>query len=156
MEETHVDVRIEELEPMRVACARVVSTTPELDAWKKLQLWAESKGLRDDLNRHPVFGFTCQLPKENEPEYGYEFWIKIDPETEVGGEFKEQMFAGGLYAVTTKQGPPNPVVWKSLWDWVQASSYRWRRTHELEKFRNPWAPEQELVFDLYLPIEAKS
>jgi DNA gyrase inhibitor GyrI len=149
-----MDVRIEELKPMRVGRVRVKSARPEMEAWTRLKEWAEPKGFLSDLDSHPVFGYTCQLPAKDEKEYGYELWIKIDAETEAGGEVKEQMFEGGWYAVATHHGPPSPAVWKSLWDWVQASPYRWRRTHELERPRNPLAPEHEMVFDLYLPIEA--
>jgi predicted transcriptional regulator YdeE len=100
-----------------------------------------------------VFGYTCQLPHENDTEYGYEFWISIGAETEVPRDIAEQTFAGGLYAAITHQGPPSPEVWKSLWDWVQASPYKWRKTHELESPQNPLAPAQDWIFDVYLPIE---
>lgn len=138
---------------MRVASVRVKSASPEIDSWRKLRAWAESKDWPGGLESRPVFGYTSQPPQKDEREYGYEFWIEIGPEAEVGGEVKERRFEGGWYAVTTHRGPPTPEVWKGLWDWVQASPYRWRKTHELERPRNPWAPETELVFDLYLPIE---
>jgi DNA gyrase inhibitor GyrI len=100
---------------MRIASVRVTSANPELDAWRKLKEWAESKGLLSDPYSHPVFGYTCQPPHKDDAEYGYEFWISIDSETEVAGNITEQTFAGGLYAVITHQGPPSPEVWKSLW-----------------------------------------
>ena len=150
-----LDVRIEELKPMRVASVRAISATPEADAWKKIKMWAASKGLLSQLDSQPVFGYTCLPPRKGEDRYGYEFWIGIGAEIEVEGEVKEQAFAGGLYAVATPQGPPSPDVWKSLWDWVQTSPYKWRKTHELERPKNPLAPENEWVFDMYLPIEAK-
>jgi DNA gyrase inhibitor GyrI len=112
---TALKVRIKELNPMRMASVRVISANPELDAWRKLKEWAESKGLLRDPKSHPVFGNTCQPPHKNETEYGYEFWISIDAETEVSGDIAEQTFVGGLYAVITHQGPPNPEAWKSLW-----------------------------------------
>jgi DNA gyrase inhibitor GyrI len=148
-----IDVRIKELIPMRVASVRVTSTTPEIDAWTRLKTWAVSKNLPRDGDRHPVFGYTCQPPKEGEKEYAYEFWMGIGTEMDVRGEVGEQWFTGGWYAVTTHHGPPAPEVWKQLWEWIQASPYRWRKIHELEQPRNPWAPESEWVFDLYLPIE---
>ena len=44
-------------------------------------------------------------------------------------------------------------IWQKLLEWVKFSKYRWRRTHELEKVQNPQASEDDLVLDLYLPIE---
>jgi len=148
-----LNVRIEELKPKRVASVRAISATPEVDAWRKIKTWADSKGLLNQLDSHPVFGYTCLPPRKGGDRYGYEFWIEIGAETEVDGEVKEQVFPGGLYAVMTPDGPPTPDVWKSLWEWVQTSPYKWRKTHELEKPRNPLAPENEWVFDMYLPIE---
>jgi DNA gyrase inhibitor GyrI len=155
-------VRIVRLEPMRVASVRAVSETPERDAWEKLRLWASSNRLLDNPEKHPVFGFNNPNPSPDRKEYGYELWIRVDPciASEGGIEMKE--FIGGLYAVTKckLQGDPsgNVVeVWRKLWDWVQASDkYRWRRTHELEQSRNPGAAEDDIVLDLYLPIEERS
>ncbi|MFQ5630226.1 MAG: GyrI-like domain-containing protein [bacterium] len=152
-------IRIEKLEPMRIASVRVISETPERDAWEKLRVWAEPKGLMDDLEKHPVFGFNNPNPAPDRKEYGYEFWIQIDPGTEPEGEIEMKDFAGGLYAVTTCKlfGDPKGnvlEVWMKLLEWVKASKYEWRNTHELEKPHNPLADEKDVVLDLYLPIEA--
>ncbi len=45
---TDLDVRIVRLEPMRVAWIRIVSETPEHDAWEKLRPWAEALGLMEN------------------------------------------------------------------------------------------------------------
>jgi DNA gyrase inhibitor GyrI len=153
-----LEVRIVKLEPMHVASVRAISGSPERDAWEKLRAWAEPKGLLDNVEKHPVFGFNNPNPSSDRKEYGYEFWIRIDPDTEPGGEIEAKDFAGGLYAVTTCKllGDPKgnvPEVWMKLWEWVQASRYKWRKTHELEKAHNPIVPEEDLVLDLYLPIE---
>jgi DNA gyrase inhibitor GyrI len=143
---------------MRVASVRVISETPERDAWEKIRAWAEPQGLFADPDANPVFGFNNPPPAEGRKEYGYEFWIRVDPDIEVAGELEGKDFPGGLYAVTRCRlhGDPEGNVlqaWKRLWDWVQASDYEWRRTHELEKPLDPLVPEEELVLDLYLPIE---
>ena len=153
-----VDVRIERLEPMRVASICCVSRTPEQDAWAKLSGWAESEGLLGDLDLHPIFGFNNPNPSPTEEEYGYELWIRVDRGMEANGVVEVKDFDGGLYAVTTCRLHDDPLgtipeVWSSLWDWLQASEYEWRHTHELEKARNPRAPEDEFLLDLYLPIE---
>jgi DNA gyrase inhibitor GyrI len=155
-------VRIVRLEPMRVACVRAISETPERDAWEKLRMWASSMGLLDDREKHPVFGFNNPNPSPNRKEYGYEFWIRVDPCVESEGEIEMKEFTGGLYAVTKckLQGDPSGSVvevWKKLWDWAQTSEkYRWRRTHELEQSHNPGAAVEDIVLDLYLPIEERA
>ena len=137
---------------MRVASFRVVSESPEHDAWEQLKSWANVRGYLEDLKEHPIFGFNNPNPSPDRKEYGYEFWIRIPPDTEAEDEIEIKDFPGGLYAVTTHKGFPNPEVWMSLWNWVQSSSYKWRKTNELEKPHNPLASHDEMTFDLYLPI----
>lgn len=153
---TNLEVRLEHLQPMRVACFRALSESPESDAWEKLRNWAEPKALLDDPQNHPVFGFNNPNPSPSRKEYGYEFWIRLQPEARPESEVEMQDFPGGLYAVTSRNlcgDPPLPETWRKLWDWVRASTHKWRRTHELERVRNPQAPEADLVLDLYLPID---
>ncbi len=151
-------VEIVRLKPMRVATVGAISETPERDAWEKMRAWAESKGLLDDIQKHPVFGFNNPNPSPDRKEYGYEFWIRVEPEVQPKGEISLKDFPGGLYAVTTCKLHGDPEgnvmqVWKKLLEWVQSSNYKWRKTHELEKPHHPLAPEEDLVLDLYLPIE---
>ena len=148
-----LNVRIEQLAPMRVASVRVVSEHPEAEAWARLKAWADPKGLLRDPQQHPVYGFNNPSPSLDRKEYGYEFWIRVGPEAVAEGPVEVKEVAGGKFAVTTHRGFPNPEVWKQLWAWVHNSSYRWRKTHELERIHDPLAPENEAVFDLYLPIE---
>ncbi len=155
-------VRVVDLEPMRVARFSAIGEAPERDAWEKLRAWAAPKGLLDTPEKHPIFGFNNPPPSRERREYGYEFWIRIDPLKDSEDAIEVQEFAGGLYAVTRCKLLGDPAgsvvdVWKSLWDWAQTSSeYRWRRTHELEQSYNLEAGEEEIVLDLYLPIEARS
>jgi DNA gyrase inhibitor GyrI len=157
-----LEVGIVRLEPMRVACVRAISKTPERDAWEKLRTWASPKGLLNDLEKHPIFGFNNPNPSPDRKEYGYEFWIRIDACIDTEGEIGIKEFPGGLYAATKckLQGDPSgsvAEVWKKLWDWAQISEkYRWRRTHELEQTYNPQAAEDDIILGLYLPIEERS
>ncbi len=147
-----LDVRIEEMKPMRVASIKVVSENPEQDAWEKLKLWADARGYFGNIEEHPVFGFNNPNPSPDRKDYGYEFWIKVPTDTESDGEIQMKDFPGGLYAVVTHAGLPNPEVWVSLWNWVQSSSHEYRKTNELEKPHDPFASLDEMIFDLYLPI----
>jgi DNA gyrase inhibitor GyrI len=151
-----LNVRIERLAPMRVASVRALSESPEREAWERLRTWAEPRGLLSDLEHHPVYGFNNPNPTPERKEYGYEFWIQIDQDTGGEGDVEVKDFEGGLYAVTRCEllGEPNVLeTWKMLWDWVQGSKYTWRKTHELERPADPRVPEEDLVLDLFLPIE---
>ena len=152
---TDLEPRIERLEPTRVAWVRAVGSSPELEAWSRLERWAGPAGLLRDPVRHPVFGFNNPSPSPGRPEYGYELWVAIDADTRPPEDIGVKQFDGGLYAVTScKVGPDMPERWKALLRWVQTSPHKWRRgTHELERIQDPQAPPSELVLDLCLPLE---
>ena len=158
------EVKIVKLEPMRVASVRAVSTTPERDAWEKLRSWAQPKGLLDDLDKHPVFGVNSPDPTPSQNKYGYEFWIRVDPDTQPSGDIQVKKFEGGLYAVTTcklKEEMASEFFknqgylesWKNIVDWVKSSKYKMGKHQCLEKAHDPDAAEEELTLDLYCPIE---
>jgi len=153
-------VNITKLEPMHVASVRVISETPAHDSWEKMRAWAAPKGLLEDLDKHPVFGFNNPDPVPNKKEYGYEVWIRIEPDIKPEGEIQVKDFAGGLYAVTTcrVQDDPGeyiPKTWKRLFEWVKSSKYKFGTHQWLEKVHDPGASEQELILDLYCPIGKK-
>jgi DNA gyrase inhibitor GyrI len=158
------EVKIVRLEPMRVASVRATSTTPERDAWERMRSWAEPRGLLEDIDKHPVFGFNSPDPSPNQKEYGYEFWIRVEPSTQPNGGVEIKNFQGGLYAVTTcklkeeleseffkKEGCLES--WKNIVDWVKSSKYKFGKHQCLEKAHEPGASEEELILDLYCPIE---
>jgi DNA gyrase inhibitor GyrI len=158
------EVRIVLLEPMRVASVKALGKTPERDAWEKIRAWAGPKGLLEDVEKHPVFGFNNPNPSPGQEEYGYEFWIRVDSDAEPEGEIEIKDFEGGLYAVATcrlKEDMESELskeigflgTWKKLGEWVQASRYDMGRHQWLEKAQNPGAPEDELILDLYCPIQ---
>ena len=96
------DVRIVNLEPMRVASFHAYGDSPENEAGKKLIAWAKPKGLLDDPEKHRVFGFDNPSPTPGSPNYGYEFWIVIDPDQEIEDEVKAdcQEHRGVIYWAT--------------------------------------------------------
>jgi DNA gyrase inhibitor GyrI len=152
---TEMHVHMVRLEPMRVASVCVVSATPERDAWSKLRAWAEPAGLLNDIRQYPVFGFNNPGPKPGAKKYGYEFWIRVDPDVEAGDGVHIKHVEGGLYAVTTCESAADiSATWKKLYDYMQAPrhSYKWRPGQELERPHNPRAAEDRMVFDLYLPV----
>jgi DNA gyrase inhibitor GyrI len=150
-------VRIERLEPARVAWVHAHGPNPEEDCWSRLRAWADGQGLLSQPSNHPVFGFNNPPVAEVGTEHGYEMWMVIDAGAReaAGVGFKD--FVGGLYAVTQcalAGGQGVPATWKALLRWVHTSQYAWRRdTHELERVLDPLAAEQDVVLDLYLPIQ---
>ena len=158
------EVKIVKLEPMRVASARAISKTPEHDAWEKMRAWAEPKGLLEDIERHPVFGFNNPNPSPDREDYGYEFWVRVGPDIEPEGDVEIKEFEGGLFAVTTcklkeeiesgffqKEGYLES--WKKIVDWVKSSKYKFGKRQCLEKAHDPGASDEELILDLYCSIE---
>jgi DNA gyrase inhibitor GyrI len=149
-------VRIEKLPRMWVASVRASGEAPEVEAWRRLRQWAIPKGLLSDCDRHPVFGFNNPNPSADRKEYGYELWIRVDAPEAGDDEVAFKEFEGGLFAVTTcrlQGGPDIVTTWRSLWDWARHGPHRWRRAQELERVLNPNAREDELVLELYLPID---
>jgi DNA gyrase inhibitor GyrI len=154
---TTEEITVTSLGPMRVASVRVISKSPERTAWEKIKAWAEPKGLLDDANAHPVYGFDNPLPCKDGDEYGYEFWIAVGPEIQPEGDVEIKDFAGGLYAVVSCEvkGEPEktiPKAWIKLVDWVKTSRYNLATHQHLEKHCNPCVSMDELVLDLYCPI----
>jgi DNA-binding transcriptional ArsR family regulator/DNA gyrase inhibitor GyrI len=158
------DVRVVTLEPMRVASVQVISETPEPDAWERMRAWAEPKGLLENLEEHPVFGFNNPNPSPGKTEYGYEFWIRVGPDIKPEGHVKIKQVEGGLYAVTTcnlKEELESQFFrengylesWKKITEWVESSTYHLGSHQCLEKAHDPDASEGSLILDLYCPLE---
>jgi len=151
---TELEVKIVELEPMRVASFRAVSESPENDAFQKLYAWTQSKGLLDDLKKHPVYGFDNPSPSPGKKKYGYEFWIKIDDEYE-DHEVEIKDVPGAKYAVTTCYNLKDiGETWKRLDEWALINGYEMGEAQCLEKAHDPAASEEEVVLDLYLSIKS--
>jgi DNA gyrase inhibitor GyrI len=151
-----LEVRIIELEPMRVASAHAFGEGPERQALAKLVAWAEPKGLLEDLEKHRVFGFNNPDPSPGSPNYGYEFWIAVGPDVEPEGDIRIKEFPGGLYAVTRCEAKNPwediPGTWQRLVAWREGSKYRGAAHQWLERHLGPLEPVDEFVLDLYLPI----
>jgi DNA gyrase inhibitor GyrI len=155
---SELPTHLEQLPPMRVASVREFSATPECDAWNRLHAWAAPRGLLLDQEKHPIFGFNNPPPSPTRREYGYEFWIRVDPGTPGDGAVELKDFAGGLYLVTRCQLSGDPAgevgqIWMKLWEIADSGSYRLRDTHELERPGNPLAQHAPTWLDLYLPVQ---
>ena|SRR5664279_1168814 len=121
-------VSIETLAPMRVACYRAASLSPEEDGSKFMQEWWRRQG-GGMPPRH--FGFDVDVTPEQQKEglRGYEIWLCV-PEGFASSEAQVTVryFAGGLYAVQALFDPfvdpfgRIPAGWKALHEWVIGSS----------------------------------
>jgi hypothetical protein len=79
-EMSELQVRIVQLEPMRVASALGYGESPEPQAWEKILAFAEAKGL--DPGEARFFGFNNPSPSPGSPNYGYEQWMTVGPDVE--------------------------------------------------------------------------
>ena len=150
------EVRIVDLEPMRVASFHAFSSSPEGDAWRKLEAWAGSKGYIEGPARRRIFGFNNPNPAPGSPNYGYEFWVVLPPGEKPEDGIAVKDFAGGKYAVgrcdecgPDGQGIPN--AWKKLMTWLERSKHRHARHQWLEEHISG-SCDADMVLDLYMPI----
>ncbi|MBE0699586.1 MAG: GyrI-like domain-containing protein [Anaerolineaceae bacterium] len=153
---SEINVRIVNLEPYRVASAYGFGSGPEGIAWKKMIAYVKSKGLERDGQAHRYLGFNNPSPTPGSPNYGYEQWITIGPETEVEGDIQIKEFSGGLYAVTRCQLRSIGETWQALAGWREKSQYQSGRHQWLEEVLVPPSDEttidEDMELDLYLPI----
>lgn len=152
-----IEVRISTLESMRVASFHAFGPSPELDAAAKLVDWAKPKRYLDEPENHRIFGFNNPNPSVGSPNYGYEFWIQIEPETEVDKDVTVKEFEGGLYAVTRSYGIETiTATWMKLAEWVENNSkYRYGTQEMLEEHVGPFPFDvsEDFTLDLYCSIQ---
>ncbi len=123
-------IYIESLPPLRVACMRFISQTPEVDGQKFIDECNALQGLPTS-GRH--FGFDVDVTSEQQKAgcRGYEYWLVVPPSFEPVGEMTIREFDGGIYATLTLAHPFEdpykfiPAGWKELHDWViRSNQYR--------------------------------
>jgi AraC family transcriptional regulator len=154
-----LNVRTVRLEPMRVASFQGFSASPEHEAAKKLIAWAEPRGLLDAQGKHRIFGFNNPSPSPGSPNYGYEFWITIEPHVKPEEAIEIKEIPEGLYAVARcevngSSGDIISATWKGLEAWHEGSKYRRSSHHWLEEHISPrpFTVSDSFVLDLHLPI----
>jgi len=91
--------------------------------------WARPRGLLNEPDKHRLFGFNNPNPSPGSPNYGYEVWIMVNPETEPEEVEKILDFNGGLYAVTqcvVQKGNFDGIgdTWKKPVAWHEDSKYQ--------------------------------
>lgn len=151
---SELEVRIVQLEPMRVASAHGFGESPEVEAFEKMLAFMELKGLAFEEVRW--FGFNNPNPSLGSPNYGYDVWITLGPGVAGEGEVAIKEIPARLYAVTRCEGL-NTITqdWHQLATWFEDSPYKKPpHFHQCleELLVPPDLPYEEYIFDLYLPI----
>jgi effector-binding domain-containing protein len=150
---SEIEVRIVQLDPMRVISAYGFGTEPENIAWEKIKAFAENHDLKLDADSVTTYGFNNPNPSKGSPNYGYEIWLPVTENIEPEGDLRIVNFNGGLYAVTTFKGLENiGSVWGKLVKWAEGSKYKRAHHQWLEELFTYEVPPEEYVFNIYLPI----
>ena len=170
-----LELHVEELAPMRVAAYRWVGENPEGPALDELIAWASERGLLVKEKRPRFYGFNNPSPSEGDPVYGFEVWIVIDEETEVGDDAQggdavsAKRSPGGLYAIlrTTPEAFFEGAwgrVHKHLGSWLEENRYtydgdrQWLEGHvpdldRLAEFPQLDGASRWIAMDICLPIK---
>ncbi|HSJ56188.1 MAG TPA: GyrI-like domain-containing protein [Anaerolineae bacterium] len=151
---SELNVRIVDLEPMRVAVSHGFGASPEMEAGDKMLAFLEAKGLTFDDVRW--YGFNNPNPSPGSPNYGYDVWATVGPDVEAEGEITMREVPARRYAVARCEGLETiGEVWKQLVLWFEESPHE-KPAHWCECLENllthPATPYDRYIFDLYLPI----
>jgi len=159
MEEHYGKVAIRTLRPMRVACYRAVSRSPEEDAHAFLRKWvAERRGKGARPPR--FFGFDVEVDPDQRDAglRGYEVWGTVPAGVTPSEGVVIRRFPGGRYAVMritdpfTKPFEVIPAGWGRLVRWVKESEgFEVFGCQELEESVGGKGASGEFL-DLYLPV----
>ncbi len=160
LDDHYGEVRIQTLEPLRVACFRAASQEPEHDAFSAAFNWLEGQGLSLAAGQR-LFGFDVEVSPEQAQMglRGYEVWASLPDAILSTAEVPVRGFAGGLYAVMKVSDPFTdpfaviPTGWQRLAQWAEANPDYAIGTHQ-------WLEEhietaEGTYLDLYLPIGVK-
>ena len=157
-----MEVRLERLPAMRAAHVHAFGESPEEDAWRKMEAWAGPQGLLKEGSGTRVFGRNTYPTTEPEP-YGYEFFIKVGPDVELGEGIDVYEIPGSPYAVLRFEGLDNiGEAWERMWDWIGGSGHEhvgWRKEEHgwCDGFEENLTPLEKdpakWVFDLWVQLE---
>lgn len=150
------EYKLFELPIMKVACFRAISESPEYDAFNKLRDWASLKGLLEDIEKNPIYGFERPDLYKSEKIRAYEFWIKVDSDKIADKEVELRQVPSAKYATTVCKtgGEPwrtIPLAWQKLDEWVKSQGYKMGLAQCLEQHHAPGLSD-DFTLTLYYPI----
>jgi len=156
---TNMDVRIERLQPLRVAFVRHVGPYQEVhQAWGKVCARLGKEGL---LGAESHFIGVCyDDPEVTAPEkLRYDACVTVDSDFAAHDEIGVQTLPGGEFAVVTHCGPYEQLsqTYAALFgQWLPHSGRELRSQPSLEFYLND--PEgtdpEDLLTDIYAPLES--
>jgi AraC family transcriptional regulator len=154
-----MEVRIERIEPMRVAFMRHVGPYLEVGAlWGKLMSWAAPRGLLGP--QATLIGIGHDDPHVTPADkLRYDACLVVDRHFQPEGDVGVQEIAGGDYAVTRHRGPYEKLgetYARLCGEWLPASGREPRSAPPFEIYRNTptdTAPA-DLITDIYMPLES--
>lgn len=153
-------IRIENIDPMRVAAVRHIGPYKECDeAWKKLCAWAGARGILKPGAK--MMGVSYDDPEVTpENELRYDACVTVDDTIESSGEITIRVLSGGEYAVATHVGPYAKLIetYNKLYgEWAPQSGRVVKQAPCFEVYQNSPhdTPPGKLITDIYLPLEAE-
>jgi AraC family transcriptional regulator len=156
-----MEVRIECLEPMRVAFVRHVGPYNQVQAaWETLCMRLGREGQLGAGAR--FIGVCYDDPEVTAPDkIRYDACVTVDDDFAAGGDVGVQTLAGGEYAVVTHAGPYDSLgqtYAKFFGQWLPHSGRELRSRPSLEFYLNdPDSTDpDDLLTDIYAPLEPLS
>ncbi|MBN2562089.1 MAG: AraC family transcriptional regulator [Phycisphaerae bacterium] len=155
-----MEVRIKNIEPMRVAFMRHVGPYDQVgETWNKLCAWAGPRGL---LGPQTTPLGLCHDDPDVTPadKIRYDACLPVDASFKPEGDVGVQEIDGGEYAVATHHGPYerlSETYAQLCGQWLPSSGRELRSSPPLEVYRNSphnTAPE-DLITEIHLPLKAK-
>ena len=145
------DIRVVQLEPLRLATLVGTGLTPELNGWQMLLRWAQEHGCLDAKPAPRFFGYDVWRAKD---AHDYRVLMTVSENCCRDSQIDVITLPGGIYAVHRVHGTRSiPGAWQQLDDWLNDSSYQLGQHQWLEEhIRFIDLPEQDFLLDLYLPL----
>ena len=154
-----MDVRIEEVKPMRVAFVRHIGPYEKCEkAWGELCAWAGPKGL---LGPKSTFIGICYDDPEVTPaeKIRYDACVNVGTDIEGEGPVGIQTIEGGQYAIFTHRGPLTNLIktYQQIFgEWAPSSGRVIKTGPSFEVYLNDphRTPPEEITVDIYVPLES--
>lgn len=154
-----LEVQFIRLQPMRVVSFQAISESPENEAWAKLREWAEPKGYFDDLEKNPIYGFNNPDPSPGKKEYGYEFWLVVNPDFKSDEvEVKDVPESFNVVTRCNVEDPARDITeaWKKILQWIKKHKIKFAGRCGIEKVIVPSHSGEGFILDIYIPVKEDS